>query len=154
MTRGRRWYAILAAVLVLLAALACGPLGRGETPGPTEAPPPPAETPAGPGPGGGRCGDGVCDGPENEQNCPQDCTPAPTPSAGVSDACLNPNPHHAIVSEELEEWHNWLDDGGFEEGVTEVEIVGLPGLNQATVERTQEAARTGSWGYTISAGPG
>lgn len=28
-------------------------------------------------PGGGPCGDGVCDGPENQQNCPQDCSPKP-----------------------------------------------------------------------------
>jgi hypothetical protein len=26
-----------------------------------------------------RCGDGVCDGPENPQNCPEDCIPVVTP---------------------------------------------------------------------------
>ena len=30
-----------------------------------------------------RCGDGVCDGPENPQNCPADCT-APTGEAQSS----------------------------------------------------------------------
>jgi hypothetical protein len=136
MTRDRRWYAIIAAVLVLLAVLACGPLGGGKTPEATEAPPtpplietpvakgrcgdgvcdeaeranpalcpqdcaappggeetpevtetpPPAETPIGPGPGDGkgRCGDGVCDGPENTQNCPQDCARGTAPAAGVT----------------------------------------------------------------------
>ena len=153
MTREKRRTAITAAILMLLAALACGPLGGEETTEVTKAPPP-AETPAGPGPAEGRCGDGVCDGPENEQNCPEDCAPAPTLPAGVSEACLNPNPHHAIISEELTDWYNWLQDGGFEEDVTEVEISDLAGLSRAAAERSQEAARTGSHGYAIVAGSG
>ncbi len=32
-----------------------------------------------------RCGDGVCDGPENTQNCPQDCTSAAIPSSKAED---------------------------------------------------------------------
>ena len=82
-------YRIVATVLLLVIA-GCGPLGGGETlesaqvPTPTRVSPP-AETPAGPGPGPGEspCGDGVCDGPENAQNCPQDCAPTEVPSVGT-----------------------------------------------------------------------
>ena len=31
-----------------------------------------------------RCGDGVCDGPENTHNCPEDCRPAASPTPGRS----------------------------------------------------------------------
>ena len=141
MTRDR-WHSILVALLVVsVVVLACGPAGDGGTPNAA-----PSVVPS-PGPSEGRCGDDVCDGPENPQNCPQDCTPiGPTP-ADVSNACLNPNPHRAVVSQELVEFHNWLDDGGFEEGVAEV----VPSDHH---ERSQAAARTGSWGYAITAGPG
>ena len=75
----KRWLFIL---LILLPALACGPLSGEETPEAAETEPP-AETPAGPGPSpseGGRCGDGVCDGPENEQICPEDCAEGVAPT--------------------------------------------------------------------------
>ncbi len=150
MTRDR-WCAIIAASLIVgVAVLACGPSGSGETPA--------AETPVAPSPspGGGRCGDGTCEGPENAQNCPQDCAPIEPTPADVSNACLNPNPHRAVVSQELVEFYNWLDDGGFEEGVAEVVLSDHHegALGRATVERSQAAARTGSWGHAITAGPG
>jgi len=50
--------------LVLL-TIACSLSGDGEAQE-EEAPPPQSEN---------RCGDSVCDGPENAQNCPQDCQP-------------------------------------------------------------------------------
>jgi hypothetical protein len=103
-----------------------------------------------------RCGDGVCDGPENDTNCPEDCVSKPTQEVETSDACFHPNPHHAIVSEELVVWHNWLQDRGFEEGSTEVVISDHPdaSLARATVDRVNEAARSGSFGYAITAGQG
>ncbi|MGD8968114.1 MAG: hypothetical protein PVI07_11460 [Anaerolineae bacterium] len=118
--------------------------------------PSPTETPAQAAAADRRCGDGACDGPENQEDCPHDCAPSgeATVPADVSDLCLNPNPQRAIVSEELQEWHNWLDDGGFEAGLTPIEISDLPGLSRARAERSSAAARQGSWGYTLSAAPG
>ncbi len=95
MTREKRRAAIIAAALMLLAALACGPLGGGETPEATETPSP-AATPAGPGPAEGHCGDGVCDGPENSETCPQDCgeygvhTPVPFQGRCGDGTCEGP----------------------------------------------------------------
>jgi hypothetical protein len=67
----RQWLLNLLILLILLSALACGPQGGGETPEPTQ----PARASQ------GKCGDGVCDGPENAQTCPQDCAPtAPVPT--------------------------------------------------------------------------
>jgi hypothetical protein len=72
--------------LALLASLtmACIPglpgLGGGATEEETPSPPPPAaQTPV----SEARCGDGVCEGPENPENCPEDCeTPPPPPPGG------------------------------------------------------------------------
>jgi len=61
------------AVLVLPGVAGCGS-GGGEVASPT-----PADTPTLP-PSEHRCGDGVCDGPENVENCPEDCAPVATPS--------------------------------------------------------------------------
>jgi hypothetical protein len=99
MTQDKRGSVVVAFLVVSVAVLACGPLGT------TDVPPLIAEPPVGP---AGRCDDGVCEGPENDQNCPQDCA-ATTPSTGASTACLNPNPHRAVVSEELVDFYNWLD---------------------------------------------
>lgn len=118
----------------------------------------------------GRCGDGTCDNKEKAGGlCPQDCAettaiPGPTSTPGQSaetlggrddSVCRNPNPHRAIVSDELLDFHNWLEDGGFERG--EVEVVlndhSTGTLNRAKVERIPAAARTGSYGYAITAGP-
>jgi hypothetical protein len=71
MTQDRRWYTIIAALTIVgLITPACGPLGSGKAPNPTFTLPPPSEGP---------CGDGVCDGPENAENCPADCTEEPPP---------------------------------------------------------------------------
>jgi hypothetical protein len=151
MTRKKKQAIAVAVALMLLVALACGSLTGGETPTSSEVP-----TPTTPRPSEGRCGDGVCDGPETAQNCPQDCAPAVTATTGGDDACANPNPQHAVISEDLLEWHNWLEDGGFEKGLTDVQISHhyLDTLEYATAERSQAAARTGNWGYAITAGPG
>jgi hypothetical protein len=59
-----------------LTAQACGPPPGIASPLP---PSPTAPQPA------GHCGDGVCDGPENAQNCPQDCV---APTAAIAPAPL------------------------------------------------------------------
>ncbi|MGD2146237.1 MAG: hypothetical protein PVH41_06065 [Anaerolineae bacterium] len=76
MTRTKRAIPIVAAVVVLLMAAACGPSG-GETA-------PPTATPAAPGQSPGTCGDGVCDEAEqsNSSLCPQDCE-----AAGAAGKC-------------------------------------------------------------------
>jgi hypothetical protein len=102
----------------------------------------------------GKCGDGVCDGPEDAQNCPQDCQ-ATQPSLTGGEACQNPNPRRAVISELLD-WQNWLPDGGFEQGNAEVVLADSPqgGLKRGRAERSQQAAHTGSWGYAITTGAG
>ena len=83
--------------LIALSALACSIAGVGLAP--TDAPAPTAEmptpttqqmptlTPAPPPPtepasiSEQRCGDGVCDGPENPENCSDDCQPVGEPEA-------------------------------------------------------------------------
>ena len=65
---------VLILALLGLASSACS------TPAPT-APPTqtPAPAPTATQPVKGACGDGVCDGPENAQICPQDCDQAAAP---------------------------------------------------------------------------
>jgi hypothetical protein len=135
-------------LLCLLAGLisgACGP-----------APPAVSPTAALPGqpPGEGRCGDGVCDGPENAQLCPEDCAAPAAQPAASSQACSEPNPRRASL-EELVQWRNWLEDGGFEEGRTEIQVSDhhQSGLNRGRAERSAEAALSGSYGYALIAGP-
>jgi formylglycine-generating enzyme required for sulfatase activity len=69
-----RWLRV--AVLILLSMVACGPAPPSPTAAPTEALA--AQV---------RCGDGVCDGPETEQTCPDDCAASATalPVAGRSE---------------------------------------------------------------------
>jgi hypothetical protein len=76
------------------------------------------------------------------------------PTGDLSDPCSNPNPHRAIASA-LQDWHDWMDDGSFEEDRFEVVAYDHPTLPiaRARAERTPEAARTGSYGYAITAGP-
>jgi len=99
----KRCVLIVASLMVGISVLACGSLGGGGAPEPSQTVPPagtpvgpgPAETPAAPGPGSSerRCGDGVCDGPENAETCPQDCAGAtalpgevtPVPATGAPD---------------------------------------------------------------------
>jgi hypothetical protein len=88
--------------------------------------------------GVGRCGDGNCEGPENSLNCPEDCA-----------TWQVPNPRRAIVSEDILGWRNWLEDGGFEVGMVAVDDDSLAGRAPASVQRTNDAARSGEWGVRI-----
>lgn len=91
----------------------------------------------------GRCGDGICEGPENAALCPQDCG-APASSM--------PNPARALVSRDLLTWRDWLADGSFESDETAMEPFPLLGSEvEATARRTAEAARSGAWGIEVSA---
>jgi len=103
------------------------------------------------------CGDGVCEGPENAKNCPQDCTEGTqsAPMQAEQSLCALPNPQRAVVSEELLEFRNMYNDSSFEEGSAEVEIL-PPSGNQLQIgfaKRTTDAAHTGYWGYHVEAGP-
>jgi hypothetical protein len=78
---------------------------------------------------------------------------APSPQS-EPDLCSVPNPRRAVISQELLEWHDWLVDGGFETGEAEVVVADREGYSPAMVQRTGSAARTGSYGYAITAGHG
>ncbi|HEY69485.1 MAG TPA: hypothetical protein G4O08_02760 [Anaerolineae bacterium] len=142
MPRAKIYRSISLICLAVLSLSACG------TPSTTTPPPqtsPPTEN---------RCGDGVCDGPENTQNCPQDC-PATVDTPPTSEVCQLPNPQHAVISEDLEVFRDILTDGSFESGEQGIAISShstLP-LTLAEVSRSQDAARSGSWGYELHAGP-
>ena len=76
----------------------------------------------------GECGDGICQEPENDLRCPEDCGP-----------CLVPNPVRADVYEDLVGWHNWMEDGGFELGTTALYGESpIPGLRPADVEWVED----------------
>jgi len=62
--------------LWVLTSLACSLFSGQPAAPPTDAPTLPAPASE------KRCGDGVCDGPEDSQGCPQDCPPASVPSGG------------------------------------------------------------------------
>ncbi len=102
-----------------------------------------------------RCGDGVCDGPENAANCPDDCSDsAPSDEIPSSDSiCAFPNPRRATVSQDLLTFKNYYADSSFEEGSAEVDIFAHSNtdLQLAVVERSRDAARTGTLGYKIQA---
>ncbi len=59
------------------------------------------------------------------------------------------------MTEELLDFYNVVNDGGFEAGEAEVVLNDHPTgtLNRAKVERIPTAAWTGSYGYAITAGP-
>jgi len=65
---------LLATSFLILASLACNLLVSPKNAQPTTTPSLPALDSE------KRCGDGVCDGPEDSQSCPQDCPPASVPS--------------------------------------------------------------------------
>ena len=94
------------------------------------------------------CGDGVCEGPENPTNCPQDCGTAPS---GVV-----PNPLRAIVSEDLLVWRDWFEDGSFERGIDAVVLLDHPAsqLAPASVTRVSDAVRSGAYGVRIESAAG
>jgi hypothetical protein len=81
---------LLLVVLVMSVATGCagsGSEGAGPTPSETIILPMPT-----PPPSENRCGDGVCDGPENPQNCPEDCAPVVTPSPDDGEGDQPPAP--------------------------------------------------------------
>jgi hypothetical protein len=104
----------------------------------------------------GRCGDGICEGPENDRNCPEDCGEEALPQSedipAGSNICQNPNPHRAIISEELLTWVDRIEDGGFEGGIANVVISEIPstGWTKGDAVRSHDAAHTGDWGYLIT----
>jgi len=67
-----------------------------------------------------------------------------------------PNPLRAVVSEQLLEWHNWLEDGSFEEGSIEYEVLAHPveHLASATARWSADGVRTGTRGIRVVSGPG
>ena len=88
----------------------------------------------------GPCGDGICEGPETEIICPEDCGP-----------CARPNPVRATVDETgILGWLDRLTDGGFEQGTQAIgaDIERL-GLVAAKVERVADAARSGDAGVRV-----
>jgi hypothetical protein len=105
--------------------------------------------------GAGKCGDGLCESPETQTNCPADCTSSQPPSAESGDVCMTPNPLRAHIKEDIETWHNWLEDGSFEEGITLLAISKHPdgSLSMGKATRASQAARTGSFGYLLETGP-
>ncbi len=77
----RKRYPLL---MLVLTALACG----------LATPTPPAESAAAPlqgetGASEKRCGDGACDGPENAQNCPQDCSESSAHGGEISPPAID-----------------------------------------------------------------
>jgi hypothetical protein len=59
------------------------------------------------------------------------------------------------VSAELFEWRDWLEDGGFESGMSSAVALDPPAtLMKGSVTRTSDSARSGSWGLKAAAGSG
>jgi hypothetical protein len=72
-------------------------------------------------------------------------------TVGGGELVVTPNPLRAVPSVELIEWHDWLDDGGFEQGADSIVVMDHPvsSLSPATFVRTGAAARTGTHGIRI-----
>lgn len=74
-------------------------------------------------PSRGRCGDGVCDGPENPKNCPADCPVSPTtPGQQLPTRTVpSPTPGQAVlylgIMVHLEGWDDHADQARFEHHV-------------------------------------
>lgn len=100
-----------------------------------------------------RCGDGVCDDVEqrNPSLCSEDCAAL----LDDPDPCL-PNPWRAVISEELLEWHNWFDDGGFEEGTARPswDIGFDPMQEYGGASWTGDSAHSGTRGYRLETASG
>lgn len=92
--------------------------------------------------GANRCGDGICEGPENEINCPDDC--------GTS---FTPNPRRAVMDEDgILGWIDRLIDGGFEAGMEDIHAeLERFGFIPARFGQLAEAARSGSMGVRVEA---
>ncbi|MBN1148027.1 MAG: hypothetical protein JXA78_12285 [Anaerolineales bacterium] len=73
------------ALFVVMLILACG-LFSEATQAPADETPPATQPPAAPvSPAQGSCGDGVCNGSENAQTCPQDCAAGAAPGGKCGD---------------------------------------------------------------------
>jgi pimeloyl-ACP methyl ester carboxylesterase len=88
---------------------------------------------------------GVSEGP-----CSTDASSMPS-LADLS----TPNPLRAIVADELLAWQDWLEDGGFEEGIGTASVITHPASPLASVRlmRSEEAARSGKYGLRVETGP-
>src|SRR4030042_4645131 len=100
MDKRRRLLSVLLSLTVLVSlTLACSlpglPSVSDVLPGGEETPaaPPPVETPV----SEQQCGDGVCDGPENAETCPQDCQAPPGGTPGAPPPMGTPGPFEANV---------------------------------------------------------
>lgn len=97
-----RPYLVLA--LMSAALVACAPTSPLQTPSPIIAPAtptiPPVRTPA----AAGRCGDGVCAGPENPQNCPSDCRSQPSMIAATPTSTAGKGVLYLGIIVHLEGW--------------------------------------------------
>lgn len=120
-----RRFAFLVSILVLL-SLACSLTGAATpTPessvkmgtDPTSAPEAPTELPAPPAPGkpGSPCGNGVCEGPENAQNCPQDCAAPSSATEAPVQPADSPGVLYFGIMVHLEGWDDHLDQVRFEQ---------------------------------------
>jgi len=67
-----------------------------------------------------------------------------------------PNPLRANVEEDVLEWRDWLEDGGFEEGWGSSMPMSHPveNLSPAAASRTEQAARSGTYGLRITSQTG
>jgi hypothetical protein len=63
-----------------------------EAPAPTPTPTPTATVAASRPPPAGRCGDGICEGPENPDRCPGDCQGAPAAATAAPAPTATPTP--------------------------------------------------------------
>jgi len=132
---------MLSLTLLVSLTMACIPglpdLGGLVTGEETPAPPPPAEeTP----PSEGQCGDGVCDGPENPQNCPQDCPP---PEGETPEAPPQPDLPFEMNVEALEGLDSYayvfhLDGLGTTAGATEDVTLDIEGQKQSRPTRVEQ----------------
>jgi hypothetical protein len=95
--------------------------------------------------------DALADSPVQD-SAPDESAPDATVDTA---ACSDPNPNYGSVSENYLEWMDWMVDGSFENDEAQVELRRHSTSGQtARLQRTASSARTGSWGYEVSANAG
>lgn len=147
MDKRRRVLTVMLSLTVLVSlTLACSLPGLPSVsdilPGGEETPagPPPVETPK----SEQECGDGVCDGPENAETCPQDCaappagTPGPVGSFEVDTEALNSLNSYAYA------FH--FEGLSTTTGVVEHSIVDIQGQRQNQPTRAEQLSFSSSDG--------
>jgi len=89
--------------------------------------------------GVGRCGDGICEGPETPALCPEDC--------GL---CETPNPRRAEMEDSLI-WRDRLIDGSFESGSPDLTDDERAGQLAAQIERSADpnTRHDGAYGIRV-----